>query len=55
VRMTSVSAETRRGERFAEFQETLARELCTALQRAGRDIAPDALGASVLSPASRSG
>jgi lipoyl(octanoyl) transferase len=55
VRMTSVSAETRRGERFADFQETLARELCAALQRAGRDIAPDTLGASVLSPASRSG
>jgi lipoyl(octanoyl) transferase len=55
VRMTSVSAETRRGERFADFQETFARELCTALERAGRDIAPDALGASVLSPASRSG
>jgi lipoyl(octanoyl) transferase len=55
VRMTSVSAETRRGERFADFQETLARELCTALERAGRDIAPDALGAWMLSPASRSG
>ena len=53
--MTSVSAETRRGERFAEFQESMAHELCAALQRAGRDIAPDALGASVLSPASRSG
>jgi lipoyl(octanoyl) transferase len=55
VRMTSVSAETRRGERFADFQETMAHELCRALERAGREIAPDALGASVLSPASRSG
>jgi lipoyl(octanoyl) transferase len=55
VRMTSVSAETRRGERFGEFQESMAHELCAALQRAGRDVTPDALGASVLSPASRSG
>ena len=55
VRMTSVSAETRRGEHFGEFQESLAHELCAALQRAGRDIAPDALGAWMLSPASRSG
>jgi lipoyl(octanoyl) transferase len=55
VRMTSVSAETRRGERFADFQESLARELCAELERAGRDVAPDTLGASVLSLASRSG
>jgi len=55
VRMTSVSAETRRGGRFADFQENLARELCAELERAGRDVTPDALGASVLSPASRSG
>src|SRR6188472_3779269 len=39
VRMTSVSAETRRGEHFAAFQEVLAEELCTALERAGRDVA----------------
>jgi lipoyl(octanoyl) transferase len=55
VRMTSVSAQIRRGERFADFQETLARELCAELERAGRDVTPDALGASVLSLASRSG
>src|SRR3954468_16796432 len=47
VRMTSVSAETRRGGRFADFQENLARELCAELERAGRDVTPDALGASV--------
>jgi lipoyl(octanoyl) transferase len=55
VRMTSVSAETRRGDRFGDFQETMAHELCAALERAGRDVTPGALGASVLSPASRSG
>jgi lipoyl(octanoyl) transferase len=55
VRMTSVSAETRRGDRFGDFQETMAHELCVALERAGRDITPDALGASVLSSAARSG
>jgi lipoyl(octanoyl) transferase len=55
VRMTSVSAETRRGGHFAAFQESLADELCAALERTGRDVAPDALGGSALSPAARSG
>jgi len=57
VRMTSVSAETRRGDRFGDFQETMAHELCAALERAGRDVTPDALGAgaSLLSSAPRSG
>jgi lipoyl(octanoyl) transferase len=55
VRMTSVAAETRRGDRFGDFQETMANELCTALERAGRDVTPDALGASRLSSAARSG
>jgi lipoyl(octanoyl) transferase len=55
VRMTSVSAETRRGNRFGDFQETMAHELCTALERAGRDVTPDALGAWMLSSAPRSG
>jgi lipoate-protein ligase B len=55
VRMTSVSAETRRGGHLASFQESLAEELCAALGRAGRDIAPDALEASVLSAVARSG
>jgi lipoyl(octanoyl) transferase len=55
MRMTSVSAETRRGNRFGDFQETMAHALCAALERAGRDVTPDALGAWMLSSAPRSG
>jgi lipoyl(octanoyl) transferase len=55
VRMTSVSAQKRQGGHFADFQEVLAEELCTALGRAGRDIAPDALEErEILSPVARS-
>jgi lipoyl(octanoyl) transferase len=54
VEMTSVAAETGHDGHFADFQESLADELCAALERAGRDVSPDALGASGLSPVARS-